>query len=67
MGDILWTDDALRDLDDLAAFIAQDNPRAAEKLARRIVEAVAGLSVFPRIGCSGRIAGTRELVISGTS
>ena len=66
MGDLLWTESALRDLDELAAYIALDNPKTAEEVVRRIVEAVAGLSFFPRIGRQGRIADTRELVISGT-
>ena len=66
MGDLFWTECALRDLDELAAYIALDNPKAAEQIVRRIVEAVAGLSFFPRIGRPGRIADTRELVISGT-
>ena len=42
-----------------------DNPQAAEAAVRRIVEAVAALSYFPRIGREGRTPGTRELVVTG--
>ena len=66
MGDVLWTKNALRDLDDVTAYIAQDNPKAAEAVMRRIVETVSDLSFFPRIGREGRVEVTRELVIGGT-
>lgn len=66
MDEIVWTDNARQDLDDIAAFIALDKPKAAEYVVRRIVEAVAGLSFYPRIGRAGRNEDTRELVISGT-
>ena len=66
MDEVLWTQLARQDLDDIAAYIALDNPTAAENTVRRIVEAVAGLSFYPRIGREGRVEGTRELVISGT-
>jgi len=66
MDDIVWTEDALQDLDDIAAYIALDNPKAAENIVRRIGEVVASLSFFPRIGRAGRIADTRELVIDDT-
>ncbi len=44
MDDIVWTENALQDLDDIAAYIALDNLTAAANVVRRIVEAVAGLS-----------------------
>ncbi len=66
MDDIVWTEEALQDLDDIAAYIALDNPKAALDTVRRIGEAVAGLSFFPRIGRQGRDDATRELVIGDT-
>jgi len=65
MDEISWTETALQDLDDIAAYIALDNPKAAEMLVRRIVEQVSGLGFYPHIGRRGRIEDTRELVISG--
>lgn len=66
MDDVVWTKDALKDLDEIGAYIAIDNPDAAAKAIIRIGEAAAGLSFFPRIGRDGRVQGTRELVISDT-
>jgi toxin ParE1/3/4 len=65
MDEVHWTQPALQDLDDIGAYIALDNPKAAETVVRRIIEAVSGLSFFPRIGRPGRVEGTRELVIGG--
>ena len=66
MDEIRWTENALQDLEDIGAFIARDNPQAATNTVRRIVEAVSGLSFFPRIGRPGRNDDTRELIIGGT-
>ncbi|NQW00058.1 MAG: type II toxin-antitoxin system RelE/ParE family toxin [Rhodospirillales bacterium] len=66
MDKIRWTKPALQDLDDIGAYIALYNPRAAEKTVRRIVEAAAALGFFPHIGRQGRIIGTRELIVGDT-
>lgn len=63
---IEWLGLALRDLLDQAEYIAQDDPDAAKRLVTRVYEAVDRLSHHPGIGGSGRIPGTRELVVSGT-
>jgi len=64
--DIEWSRRARGDLRDIAAYIAQDNPDAADCVTDRIVAATETLSTFPSIGRPGRIDGTRELVVSGT-
>jgi toxin ParE1/3/4 len=46
---------------------AKDNPEAANKVACKIWETTRILSDHPAMGRSGRVSGTRELVISGTS
>jgi toxin ParE1/3/4 len=61
-----WTPSALRDLDDAGNYITQDNPKAAVKMARHVQQAVEYLPVHPALGRSGRLLGTRELVVSGT-
>ncbi len=61
-----WTASALHDLRDAGEFIANDNPKAARDMAVRVREAVEYLLEHPNLGRSGRIRGTRELVISGT-
>lgn len=63
---IVWTDPAINDLASLRAYIEKDNPGAARKMALRILNAAQDLSAHPNLGRMGRIADTRELVISGT-
>jgi addiction module RelE/StbE family toxin len=55
-----------RQLDDIRERIAEDNPSAAMRTIERIRAAVERLGEFPALGRPGRVAGTRELVISGT-
>lgn len=61
---IRWTLRALRRLDEIGAYIEQDDPDAAARVVARIVSAVDGLAEFPAIGRTGRIKGTRELVLA---
>ena len=63
---IVWTDEALDDLDEILAYhYAASGPRTAEAVERRIVEQLEGLPPFPeRIRKSDRIPGARELVIN---
>ncbi len=61
-----WTRPALRDLREAGDFIALDSPTAAKRMADRVQEAVEYLVVHPNMGRTGRVSGTRELVISGT-
>ncbi len=63
---VLWLRTALRNLDDEAQYVARDDPAAARQLVRRIAEAVERLAQYPESGRAGRIAGTRELVVTGT-
>ena len=64
---IAWSDEALDDLESLRAFIGNDSPKAARNMALRIVAAVESLlEHHPNIGRSGRVGGTRELVIAQT-
>jgi addiction module RelE/StbE family toxin len=64
---IRWTRSALANLDDLAAYVADDDPMAAERLVRRIVTAVQALRDQPAMGRPGRVPHTRELVVVGTA
>ena len=63
---IKWVRLALSDLDEAAAFIAQDNPRAAQIMVKRIGDAARLLSDHPDAGRPGRVHGTRELVVADT-
>ena len=66
MARLIWAEPALAELDDIAEFIALDNPPAAARLVRRVFDAVAHLKEFPWSGKqSAELPGTpyRELVI----
>lgn len=63
---ITWTRSAVSDLQQIRQLVAEDDPTAAERLARRILQAVDRLSTFPDSGRRGRVRGTRELPIPGT-
>jgi len=63
---IRWVKVALADLDEIAEYITQSNPAAAKKVAKCIWEATHLLSEHPGMGRTGRVSGTRELVVVGT-
>jgi len=63
---IRWEEDALSDLVALRDYIRQDNPAAAQKIGRRIIECVNLLAEQPFLGQPGRIHKTREFVVSKT-
>jgi toxin ParE1/3/4 len=63
---IRWTRRALRSLDEIAEFIAKDRPMAARRMVERVHEAVDQLASYPQLGRSGRVPGTRELIVAGT-
>lgn len=60
---VKWTDEAKTGLYTLLAFIAERNPVAAEALLQRIEESVIPLAEHPYLFRSGRVNGTREMVV----
>ncbi|TIQ41819.1 MAG: type II toxin-antitoxin system RelE/ParE family toxin [Mesorhizobium sp.] len=63
---LVWSAFALSDRDGIFTHIEADNPAAAIAIDERIVAATRRLRDFPESGRSGRVSGTRELVITGT-
>lgn len=63
---LTWSAFALSDRDGIFTYIEAHNPTAAIAIDDRIVAAARRLRDFPESGRSGRVAGTRELVITGT-
>jgi len=63
---IKWLRKALKNLDDEAEYIAQEDPQAARLVVQRVVQAVLLLSDNPGLGHPGRVPGTHELVIPKT-
>lgn len=59
-----WTRRARDDLAGIVRWIARDNREAAARVAARILSAAAGLAGMPDRGRTGRVAGTRELVLA---
>lgn len=59
-----WKEDARIDLLSILGFIGNDNPEAARKLKVEIESRIDGLLEFPKAYKVGRVAGTREMVLS---
>lgn len=65
---VRWTSPALADLDAIQDYLAERNPAAASRLVNDILDRTdALLAANPELGRRGRVAGTRELVLPGTS
>ena len=62
---VIWTEPAARALENIQDYIAIDNRRAAWELAYRVRQAVNQLEEQPKMGRTGRVRGTLELVIQG--
>lgn len=60
---LIWAPSAIADTDAIWLYIAQDNPNAANRTLDIIETAAVRLVRSPRLGRTGRIAGTREFVI----
>lgn len=57
---------AKHDLIQIRQYIAQDNPTAAQHVARSIIETVERLIDFPASERAGKVPNTREVVIGTT-
>lgn len=57
---------AAQDLQATQDYISQDNPRAAQGVIQRVMEAIETIAAFPTIGRPGRVPHTKELVVSST-
>jgi addiction module RelE/StbE family toxin len=64
---IIWTDSAIADLKGVCDFISRDNPAAAEKTGRGILDHVKILETFPLIGPAypRRSSGAIREIVSG--
>ena len=64
---LIWSPESIRDLISLRAFISQDDPTAAKRVALHILYCLEHLlTENPKLGSPGRVPGTRELVIPKT-
>ena len=63
---VKWTRRALREQDEAFEWIVTENPKAAGEVIDRMRSATRLLADNPRMGRPGRIAHTREMVITRT-
>ncbi len=63
---ITWTPLAQADLIAIVDYLLELNSIAAIEAEQRITEAIEQLADFPGLGRPGRVASTRELVITDT-
>lgn len=63
---IRWTKTASKNLEQLEAYIAKDKPTSAIDMVLKILSIIELLEKNPCLGKTGRIFGTRELIIVGT-
>jgi addiction module RelE/StbE family toxin len=63
---LLWSKAALRDLNELAEYLAENSELAADFVEERIHWQATLLSRFPRSGRPGRVSDTRERVVGRT-
>jgi toxin ParE1/3/4 len=67
MARLIWSPQALANLEEILNYLAQESPRAATSLGSQILDAVEHLQTFPR---SGRVVpdqpdqALRELIVS---
>lgn len=64
--DVIWREIAILSLERVRAYIAQDNPAAADRVYDRILSSVRNLADMPHMGRPGRVEQTRELVVPDT-
>ena len=62
MRDLIWTNRALKRLDDIADFIARDNPLRAQTFVVKLRNKLEVLKT-QSLGRAGRVFGTKELVL----
>lgn len=60
---LVWRPKARHDLLDIAAFLRQRNPLAAQRLSALIRDAAERLPEHPYVHRPGRVPGTREAVV----
>jgi addiction module RelE/StbE family toxin len=62
---VVWSRSALRDLNEIAAYIAEKDPDNVDRVIARITASVLRYSDFPGLGCESSLPQTREIVVPG--
>ncbi len=61
---VRWTSTSLRDLDSLHSYISEENATAAIDVVETLLKGIGALTRNPQMGRTGRVIGTRELVVA---
>ena len=62
---VKWLALALQDMQEIAAYIAENSPTKAQEVAQEIWNCGQSLKALPARGKPGRVPGTRELALVG--
>jgi len=62
-----WTPRAVADLEEISDYLMAASPQTWEQLLQRIEQLTDALLDFPLMGKRGRVPGTREFMLAGTS
>ena len=65
MMEVIWLEEATKDLKEIGRHIAKDDPAAAYRVLTKIKASADSLENNPELGRLGRVTKTRELVIAG--
>jgi len=60
---VRWTPPAFDDLESLHAYISVENASTADATVDQVLAGIEALGRHPEMGRTGRVAGTRELVV----
>lgn len=63
---IVWSATAVANLVEIRDYIEEDSPKAARRVAEKILASVEKLARHPYLGHPGREPGTREFIVPGT-
>ncbi|MFN4090551.1 MAG: type II toxin-antitoxin system RelE/ParE family toxin [Alphaproteobacteria bacterium] len=66
MPQVRWSASARAGLLEISRYLADRNPYAGERIVARLLVRAVDLATNPSQGRPGRVAGTRELVVTGT-
>lgn len=61
---LAFAESAALDIASIVEYVGQSNPTLAQEISGEIRQAAEQLAGFPHLGRSGRIMGTRELVLT---
>lgn len=63
---VRWAPLAAEHLASAHVYLLENSPTVAEAQVERVLSAVDALERHPQLGRTGRVPGTRELVVTGT-